>query len=143
MGVVYAASDPTFDREVAVKVMHPGQDAGRFVVEAKVTAQLPHPGVPPVTPSGRSQNGAPFLAMKLIRGRTLSQELKASNRDADLLRLLGIFEHVCLTVGFAHSRGVVHRDLKPANVMVGSFGEVLVMDWGLAKETWGAEHSAE
>jgi serine/threonine protein kinase len=134
MGVVFAAHEPAFDREVAIKVMHPGQDAGRFVVEAKVTAHLPHPGVPPVYVLGVLSDGRPFLAMKLIEGRTLADELKASDRTADLPRLLGVFEQICLTVGFAHSKGIIHRDLKLANVMVGAFGEVQVMDWGLAKE---------
>jgi hypothetical protein len=133
MGVVYAAHDPTCDREVAVKVMHPDQDAGRFVVEVKTTAQLPHPGVPPVYALGALADGRPFLAMKLIEGRTLADELKT----AEVPRLLDIFQHVCQTVGFAHARGIVHRDLKPANVMVGNFGEVLVMDWGLAKRVSG------
>ena len=129
MGVVYAAYDPTFDREVAIKVMHHGQDAERFLVESKITAQLPHPGVPPVHALGTLPDGCPFLAMKLIQGRTLAAELKT----ADLPRLLGTFEQICQTVGFAHSRGIIHRDLKPANVMVGAFGEVQVMDWGLAR----------
>jgi tetratricopeptide (TPR) repeat protein len=132
MGVVYAARDPVFDREVAVKVMHPGQDAGRFVVESKVTARLPHPGVPPVYALGELPDGRPFLAMKLVRGHTLADEL-AADRAVESPRLLGVFEQICLTVGFAHSQGVVLRDLKPANVMVGAFGEVLVMDWGLAQ----------
>jgi tetratricopeptide (TPR) repeat protein len=132
MGLVYAAHDPAFDREVAVKVMHPGQDAVRFVVESKITAQLPHPGVPPVYALGALPDGRPFLAMKLIGGRTLADELRAAG-GADLPRLLGAFEQICQTVGFAHSRGIIHRDLKPSNVMIGSFGEVLVMDWGLAK----------
>jgi len=133
MGVVYAAHDLTFEREVAIKVMHFGQNAGRFMVESKVTAQLPHPGVPPVHTLGTLADGRPFLAMKLIRGRTLGDELKAGGRG-DLGRLLGVFERICETVGFAHSRGIMHRDLKPSNVMVGDFGEVLVMDWGLAKQ---------
>ena len=137
MGVVYAAHDPTFDREVAVKVMHPGQDAARFVIESKVTAQLPHPGIPPVYALGALADGRPFLAMKLIHGRTLADELKAS----DLPPLLGAFEQICQTVGFAHSRDIIHRDLKPANVMVGAFGEVQVMDWGLAKHV-GSEDTA-
>jgi tetratricopeptide (TPR) repeat protein/predicted Ser/Thr protein kinase len=133
MGAVYAAHDPAFDREVAVKVMHRGQDAERFVVESKVTAQLPHPGVPPVYTLGTLPDGRPFLAMKLIDGHTLADELKRT----DLSRLLGIFEQICQTVGFAHRRGIIHRDLKPANVMVGAFGEVQVMDWGLAKSVVG------
>ncbi len=133
MGVVFAAHDPVFDREVAIKVMHLGQDADRFVVESKITAQLPHPGVPPVYAMGTLSDGRPFLAMKLIRGRTLADELRAADRTAELPRLLGLFERICETVGFAHDKGIVHRDLKPANVMVGAFGEVLVMDWGLAR----------
>ncbi|QJW95485.1 tetratricopeptide repeat protein [Frigoriglobus tundricola] len=131
MGVVYAARDPQFERELAIKVMHPGQSADQFVVEAKVTAGLPHPGVPPVYALGALPDGRPFLAMKLVEGRTLAQELNGAGR-ADLPRLLDHFQRVCLTVGFAHARGVVHRDLKPSNVMVGAYGEVQVMDWGLA-----------
>jgi len=141
MGVVYAAHDPIFDREVAVKVMHSGQDANRFVIESKVTAQLPHPGIPPVYALGTLPDGRPFLAMKLIGGRTLADELRSANRAADLPRLLGVFEQICQTVGFVHSHGIVHRDLKPTNVMVGNFGEVLVMDWGLAKSVVGDQES--
>ncbi|MCH8830699.1 MAG: serine/threonine protein kinase, partial [Planctomycetes bacterium] len=133
MGVVYAAHDPVFDREIAVKVMHPGQDADRFVVESKVTGGLPHPGIPPVHALGELPDGRPFLAMKLIRGRTLADDLRETDRHSELPRLLGVFEQICQTVGFAHSAGIIHRDLKPANVMVGSFGEVQVMDWGMAK----------
>jgi tetratricopeptide (TPR) repeat protein len=133
MGVVYEARDPVFERELAVKVMYPGQNAGRFLVEAKVTAGLPHPGVPPVHSLGSMPDGRPFLTMKLIRGRTLADELQAPKR-AELPQLLDIFLHVCQTVGFAHSKGIIHRDLKPSNIMVGSFGEVQVMDWGLARD---------
>ena len=135
MGVVYAAHDPAFDREVAVKVMHPGQDATQFVVESKVTGRTDcrTPGVPPVYALGTLADGRPFLAMKLIHGHTLADELTAAEQP----RLFGIFEQICLTVGFAHSRGIVHRDLKPQNVMVGAFGEVQVMDWGLAKSVAG------
>ena len=140
MGAVYAAHDPVLDREVAIKVMHPGQDAGRFVVESKMTAQLPHPGVPPVYALGTLADGRPFLAMKLIEGRTLADELKVSGRT-DLPRLLGAFEQICQTVGFAHSKGIIHRDLKPANVMVGAFGEVQVMDWGLARAVGSGQQS--
>jgi formylglycine-generating enzyme required for sulfatase activity len=139
MGVVYAAHDPTFDREVAIKVMHPGQNATRFIIESKVTAQLPHPGIPPVYALGTLSDGRPFLAMKLIRGRTLTEELTTTA----LPQLLGIFEQICLTVGFAHSRGIVHRDLKPSNVMIGPFGEVQVMDWGLAKVVTGGPDDSQ
>ncbi len=133
MGVVYLAHDPKFDRDVAVKIMHAGQDADRFVIESKVTARLPHPGVPPVYALGELGDGRPFLAMKLIAGRTLAEEIRQV-QQSDLPRMLGVFEQICHTVGFAHSQQIIHRDLKPANVMVGAFGEVLVMDWGLAKD---------
>jgi serine/threonine protein kinase len=131
MGRVFAAHDLTLDREVALKVLLPGANADRFVRESKITARLPHPGIPPVHALGRLADGSPFLAMKLIAGQTLTAELKTADRP----RLLQAFTQVCQAVGFAHSRGVVHRDLKPSNIMVGAFGEVQVMDWGLARET--------
>ena len=156
MGVVLAARDPTLDREVAIKTLLPGTDGSgavrRFRTEARVTAKLPHPGVPPVYAVGTLADGRPFMAMKLVRGRTLAAILAARRRrppspSADELDLtapdspglLQVFEQVCHAVGFAHSQGIVHRDLKPSNVMVGAFGEVQVMDWGLAKEMRGAE----
>src|SRR5205814_7889769 len=111
MGTVYAAHDPTFDREVAVKVMHAGRSAERFLVESKITAQLPHPGVPPVYALGELVDGRPFLTMKLVEGQTLADELRAVDRVVALPRLLGVFEQICQTVGFAHSKGIVHRDL--------------------------------
>jgi hypothetical protein len=129
MGIVYEAEDCSLTRPVAVKVMLPGQDVERFVFEAQITARLPHPGIPPVHSQGVLADGRPFLAMKLIRGDTLADSLKTKIRD----ELIVILERICETVGFAHSRGIVHRDLKPANVMVGAFGEVQVMDWGLVK----------
>jgi tetratricopeptide (TPR) repeat protein len=129
MGRVLAADDLTLDREVALKVLLPGANADRFVGESKITARLPHPGIPPVHALGTLADGSPFLAMKLIAGRTLADEMKTADRP----RLLQAFLQVCQAVGFAHSRGIIHRDLKPANVMVGAFGEVQVMDWGLAK----------
>jgi tetratricopeptide (TPR) repeat protein len=129
MGRVLAAYDLTLYREVALKVLLPGANADRFVRESKITAQLPHPGIPPVHALGVLADGSPFLAMKLIAGRTLADEMKAADRP----RLVQAFLQVCQAVGFAHSRGVIHRDLKPANIMVGAFGEVQVMDWGLAK----------
>ena len=138
MGVVLAARDPKLGRDVAIKVLLPGHRSGdaarRFVQESKITARLPHPGIPPVYELGTLPDGDPFLAMKLVRGHTLAAELEYADRAADLPRLLQIFEQVAQAVGFAHSQYVIHRDLKPANVMVGAFGEVQVMDWGLAKE---------
>src|SRR5262249_2630896 len=94
---------------------------------------LQHPGVVPVHELGEHE-GRPYLAMKLVRGQTLARLLAARSSPAqDQARFLGVFEQVCQTVAYAHSQGVIHRDLKPANVMVGAFGEVQVMDWGLAK----------
>ncbi len=136
MGIVYRARDRVLDRIVAVKVVRPDRDAEgaqRFVVESKVTGRLSHPGVPPVYALGTFADARPFLAMKLVQGRTLKEELRG-RADGDLPRLIGAFEQVCQTVGFAHAQGIVHRDLKPDNVMIGKFGEVLVMDWGLAKD---------
>jgi serine/threonine protein kinase len=139
MGRVLAAIDLGLDREVALKILLPGANADRFVRESKITARLPHPGIPPVHALGTLDDGSPFLAMKLIAGQTLADEMKSADRP----RLLQAFIQVCQAVGFAHSRGVIHRDLKPANVMVGAFGEVQVMDWGLAKDLTGQQTSDE
>ena len=135
MGRVLGAFDLGLERDVALKVLLPGANADRFVRESKITARLPHPGIPPVHALGTLEDGSPFLAMKLIAGHTLAVEMEAADRP----RLLQAFLQVCLAVGFAHSRGGVHRDLKPSNVMVGAFGEVQVMDWGLAKVLSGQE----
>jgi formylglycine-generating enzyme required for sulfatase activity len=143
MGVVYAARDRAFGREVAVKVMLPGMSAAAFDREARITARLPHPGIPPVHALGTLPDGRPFLAMKLIRGDTLKVLLEGrADATADRARLLVAFEQMCQAVGYAHAQGIVHRDLKPANIMVGAFGEVQVMDWGLAKEIGGTEPEA-
>jgi len=154
MGRVLAGHDLTLDREVAIKVLLPGRTASeaarRFVLESKITAKLPHPNIPPVHQLGTLADGSPFLAMKLIEGRTLADLLTSRERKrleivppvAPVLSVpdfIGIFEQICQAVGFAHGRGVIHRDLKPANVMVGSFGEVQVMDWGLAREMRNAD----
>ena len=139
MGVVYRARHAALEREVAVKLVHerygPGSEAlARFVAEARITSQLAHPGIPPVHELGRLRDGRPFLAMRLVKGHTLAQLLQArTDPQQDFGRFLAIFEQVCQAVGYAHARGVIHRDLKPSNVMVGPFGEVQVMDWGLAK----------
>jgi tetratricopeptide (TPR) repeat protein len=130
MGRVLAAHDLDLDRDVALKILLPAANAERFVRESKITARLPHPGIPPVHALGTLPDGAPFLAMKLVAGQTLAEQMKTADRP----RLLQAFVQVCQAVGFAHSKGIIHRDLKPANVMVGAFGEVQVMDWGLAKD---------
>jgi tetratricopeptide (TPR) repeat protein len=139
MGAVLRAHDRTLGREVAVKVLQerfaPGSLlARRFVDEARIAGQLQHPGIPPVHDLGTLFDGRPFLAMKLIKGRTLDAMLRdRPDPAADRGRFVAAFEQVCQAVAYAHSRRVIHRDLKPANVMVGAFGEVQVMDWGLAK----------
>ena len=106
----------------------------RFVEEAQIGGQLQHPGIVPIYELGAFADHRPYFAMKLVKGRTLSSLLdERSDRVHDLSRFLSIFEYVCQTIAYAHARGVIHRDLKPSNIMVGSFGEVQVMDWGLAK----------
>ncbi len=145
MGVVYRARDLALDREVAVKFLRgryaPGSaTAQRFLEEARITARLQHPGIPPVHQVGTLLEGRPYLAMKLIRGRTLAELLESDG--AHPTRWLGVFEAISQAVGYAHAQGVVHRDLKPANVMVGDHGEVQVMDWGLAKVLGAAPEPA-
>jgi tetratricopeptide (TPR) repeat protein len=140
MGVVYRAHDPALNRTVAVKVLqekYRGRPtaAGRFLDEAQITARLQHPAIPPVHVSGTLPDGRPFLVMKLIEGQTLDQLLKKRpDPDADRGQFVGMFQKVADAVAYAHASGVIHRDLKPQNVMVGAFGEVQVMDWGIAKE---------
>ncbi len=139
MGVVYRATDTAFAREVAVKVLLDKFGAGsgaarRFADEARITGQLQHPAIPPVHDVGTLPDGRPFLAMKLIKGDSLDDLLKARpDPSAERGRFVAAFEQVCQAVAYAHAHQVIHRDLKPANVMVGNFGEVQVMDWGLAK----------
>ncbi|MBX3400827.1 MAG: serine/threonine protein kinase [Gemmataceae bacterium] len=139
MGLVYRALDLSLNREVAVKLLQDqfaavGTTAARFLDEARITAQLQHPGIPAVHQVGMMPNGRPFLAMKLIKGETLDRLLKARpDPAAERGHFLQIFEAIAQALGYAHSRRVIHRDLKPANVMVGAFGETQVMDWGLAK----------
>ena len=144
MGVVWRAWDTQLEREVALKVLAPGSGgvptqadglatgpgSDHLVEEAKVLARLEHPGIVPVHDVGRLPDGRVYYAMKLVRGRRLDELLKCGLPHEERFRL---FSRICEAVAFAHSRGVVHRDLKPANIMVGEFGEVLVLDWGLAK----------
>jgi serine/threonine protein kinase len=143
MGAIHLGKDATFERDVAVKISTvPGEEADyRFFKEAKILASLAHPNIVPVHAMGTDAEGRPFYSMKLIRGRTLQSILDAIRegnasvaQDFPEARLLEIFRKICDAMSFAHSRGILHRDLKPENVMVGEYGEVLVMDWGLAKE---------
>ena len=134
MGVVYAAEDENLRRRVALKVLDiPGTDgdlANRLIREARVLAALEHPGIVPVHDVGTLADGRVFYTMKFVEGRRLDQYIESVASVPDRLR---IFLRICDAVAFAHARGVLHRDLKPANIMIGPFGEVLVMDWGLAK----------
>jgi len=134
MGVVYAAEDENLQRRVALKVLDvPGRDgdlANRLIREARVLAALEHPGIVPVHDVGTLADGRVFYTMKFVEGRRLDKYIESVISIPDRLRL---FLRICDAVAFAHARGVLHRDLKPANIMVGPFGEVLVMDWGLAK----------
>ena len=139
MGAVLKGRDPDLGRDLAVKVLleehHDDPELiRRFVEEAQIGGQLQHPGIVPVYELGQFGDRRPYFTMKLVKGRTLAALLKERAGPAhDLPRFLGIFEQVCQTMAYAHARGVIHRDLKPSNIMVGSFGEVQVMDWGLAK----------
>ncbi len=140
MGIVYRAEDTTLHRSVAVKILQsrfPPQSlaARRFLEEARITGQLQHPGIPPIHQVGSLADGRPFLVMKLIKGRTLAELL--NDPTSERSRLVAAFEQLCQAVGYAHSHNVIHRDLKPHNVMVGAFGEVQVLDWGLAKVLTG------
>ena len=134
MGVVYAAEDGKLRRRVALKVLDvPGTDgdlANRLIREARVLAALEHPGIVPVHDVGTLADGRVFYTMKFVEGNRLDKYIESVASFPDRLR---IFLRICDAVAFAHARGVLHRDLKPANIMVGPFGEVLVMDWGLAK----------
>jgi len=134
MGVVYAANDEKLHRRVALKVLDTvGANAEltqRLIREARILAQLEHPGIVPVHDVGTLPDGRVFYTMKFVEGLRLDRYVEQLDSLPQRLRL---FLRICDAVAFAHARGVLHRDLKPANVMVGSFGEVLVMDWGLAK----------
>jgi serine/threonine-protein kinase len=162
MGAILKGRDTDLGRDIAVKVLletHQGKTelVQRFVEEAQIAGQLQHPGITPVYELGQFADKRPYFTMKLVKGKTLAALLaeKASvvalaprepdeaprghgvltqpRSPSEHLRFLKIFEQICQTLAYAHARGVIHRDLKPANVMVGAFGEVQVMDWGLAK----------
>jgi serine/threonine-protein kinase len=143
MGQVLAVRDPSLHRDLAMKVLNAQDDGGealaRFLDEAQLTAQLQHPGVVPVHALGRLPTGQPYFTMQVVRGRTLRalvetyHEAPTAEAPAHLYRLMTIFNQVCETIAYAHRQGILHRDLKPENVMVGEFGEVRVLDWGLAK----------
>ncbi len=140
--IVIRAFDTNIQRDVAVKVLAPeAEDGGveleRFAEEARIAGQLEHPNILPVYEFGLDQRGKRFLCMRLVQGKTLEEALNvagdarlAPNRLAEFLQ---IFVKVCDAVSFAHSRGVIHRDLKPTNIMISEFGQVYVLDWGIAR----------
>ncbi|OGV62190.1 MAG: hypothetical protein A3K19_01375 [Lentisphaerae bacterium RIFOXYB12_FULL_65_16] len=145
MGAVLSVRDANCERTVAMKVMlkehrNNRQKILRFIEEAQVTGQLEHPNIVPVHELGVDAHDNVFFTMKFVKGLTLKEVLERI-RDGDagtaaaypLARLMAIFQKICDAIAYGHSKGVVHRDLKPENIMVGEFGEVLVMDWGLAK----------
>ena len=145
MGQVVEAYDPELGRLVAIKVVrgprHLGNsELGRFLGEARITSQLEHPNIVPVHEIGETADGRVYFVMKRIDGRSLHDLIRAVRKNEPgarshwtLRRLLNAFVQICHALAFAHNRGVVHRDLKPDNIMLGAFGEVLVMDWGLAR----------
>jgi serine/threonine protein kinase len=135
MGTVYVARDHVLDRDVAVKVLdvadHKGSRARRLQREAHILARLDHPGIVPIHDAGALEDGRAFYVMKLVKGKRLDELI----RDAlPIATRLTMFDRILDAVAFAHAHGVVHRDLKPENVMVGGFGEVYVMDWGVAQD---------
>lgn len=147
LGEVFYANDDELNREVALKRLRPSvawsrEARRRFVLEAEITGRLEHPGVVPVYGLGRDQNGNPYYAMRFIRGKTLDQATEehhkqetpsGDERQQGLRSLLNALRSACQTIAYAHAHGVLHRDLKPGNIILGDYGEVLVIDWGLAK----------
>ena len=147
------AQDGEIGRMVAVKRLRDERRGGedRFMIEAQITGQLEHPGIVPVHDLGMDDKGRPFYVMTFIHGTTLKKAIDNYHRtkptdpetsEVKLCRLLENFVKICQTIAYAHSRGVIHRDLKPDNIMLGAYGETLVIDWGLAKLRGQAERPA-
>lgn len=148
LGEIFEAYDETLGRTVALKRIHrkvipTPRTLHRFVTESRVTAQLEHPGIMPVHAAG-NENG-PYYTMKLIKGKTLRVAIKEHFEDAHgpSRELLRRFIAVCQAVEFAHSRKIIHRDIKPGNIMLGEYGETILLDWGLAKELGSKEETAD
>ena len=150
MGRIWVAMDNTLGRQIALKELigggasrlldvsgrgltAPAAPVARFLQEARVTGQLEHPSIVPVYELGHRADGTPYYTMKLVRGRTLSEAIEKCTDLRTRLELLPHFADLCNAIAYAHDRGVIHRDIKPQNVMVGEFGETVVIDWGLAK----------
>jgi serine/threonine protein kinase len=144
MGAAYRAEDTVLQREVALKVLRAPEInasvATRMSDEARILARLEHPGIVPIHDAGTLPDGRAYYAMKLVRGKPLGDIVTSATPLAERLR---IFRRICEPVAFAHAHGVVHRDLKPENIMVGAFGEVVVVDWGVAKHAAAAAFSAD
>jgi eukaryotic-like serine/threonine-protein kinase len=141
MGIVYRAVDRELNRDVAIKVLNaatPGI-ADRLRQEARILGRLEHPGILPIHDIGTLADGRLFYVMKLVRGERLD---RYAARGVSVPERLRIIERLCDAMAFAHARGVIHRDLKPENVMIGAFGEVLVLDWGVAKIRGGHQSAA-
>ncbi|HEX8954271.1 MAG TPA: protein kinase, partial [Polyangia bacterium] len=136
LGRIFRAHDRRLARPVAVKQLIAGgaEAARRFIREALITARLQHPAIVPIYEAGRWPSGEPFYAMKLVSGRSLDQVIKQQQTLAERLTLLPTIIAVAEAMAYAHSQRIIHRDLKPANVLVGSFGETVLIDWGLAKD---------
>lgn len=151
LGLVSVAHDPSLNRDVALKQMRPEvaddvRSRHRFINEAEITGQLEHPGIVPVYAIGHDSDGRPFYAMKFVHGRTLADAIAEHHRKPtshSLRELLRRFVSVCQAIAYAHSKGVIHRDLKPSNIMLGEFGEQLILDWGLAKRLHDDSHRVE
>lgn len=139
MGVVYEAWDTQLQRRIAIKILRKEERAKpnslpRFFREARIASRLHHPGILSVHDFTVAADGQAFIVMGLLHGATLAESLSAVvDRAAELPRFFNIFVKVCQAVAFAHAKGIVHRDLKPSNIMVGDYGEVTILDWGLAK----------
>ena len=146
LGVVCRGTDETLRREIAIKLIRPDRESApvnrkQFQVEAKVTGSLDHPGVTPVCGIGETPSGQPFYVMRFLPGDSLADrvkryevdnELSESDRAVEFRKMLVSFVSVCKTIAYAHSRGILHRDIKPENIMMGLYGETVVVDWGLA-----------
>jgi serine/threonine protein kinase/Flp pilus assembly protein TadD len=154
LGKVSVAHDADVNRLVAFKEIRPDRDSTaarqRFLNEAEITGQLEHPGIVPIYAAGTDDAGHPFYAMRFIEGKTLADEIREfhasgvqsrGSSSLQLRNLLQRFVTVCQTLAFVHNKGVIHRDLKPANVLLGDYGETLVVDWGLAKKVLSPESS--
>jgi eukaryotic-like serine/threonine-protein kinase len=141
---IYRGRDVQFGRDVAIKVHQPGVNPERLLNEARITSRLPHPGIVPIHQLGILPDGCPFMVMRLVKGRTLADiRREDASLAEELPRLLVVFERVCQTVAFAHVHGVIHRNLKPSKVMIGAFGEVQVLGWGMARVTTEGESPVE